>query len=241
MNCTVLFLHLNNIIFLFTGRKKAFPLAVAKFYASEIFVAIEHVQERGYVYRDLKPENVLIDEEGHIKLVDFGFSCPCSDNTTKLHTLCGTPAYLSPEQLDGKFTNGYTRVVDWWSYGVLVFELLTGRTPFCKNNKESHYEIFLRILKMKISFPWIFDSIAKDFITKLCHTYVDKRLCNADDIKVHKFFEIPWDNVKARHLLPPFVPRIREDGDIHYFRSRDAHFNNSNDDNSGEDFGFFDF
>ena len=80
------------------------------------------------MYRDLKPENVLIDEEGHIKLVDFGFSCPCSDNTTKLHTLCGTPAYLSPEQLDGKFTNGYTRVVDWWSYGVLVYELLTGKT-----------------------------------------------------------------------------------------------------------------
>ena len=89
-------------------------------------MALEHVQELGFVYRDLKPENIILDEEGHCKLVDFGFSTPCANNETKLHTLCGTPAYLSPEQLDGKFTNGYTRVVDWWSYGVLVYELLTG-------------------------------------------------------------------------------------------------------------------
>jgi len=108
------------------GKKKFFTLDEAKFYLSEVFVALEHVQELGFVYRDLKPENIILDEEGHCKLVDFGFSTPCANNETKLHTLCGTPAYLSPEQLDGKFTNGYTRVVDWWSYGVLVYELLTG-------------------------------------------------------------------------------------------------------------------
>lgn len=223
------------------GKKTAFPPPVAKFYTHEIFVALEHVQEKGFVYRDLKPENVLLDEEGHIKLVDFGFSCPCIDDTTKLHTLCGTPAYLSPEQLDGKFTNGYTRVVDWWSFGVVIYELLTGKTPFCRSNKESHYEIFLRILKMKISFPWGFDSISKDLITKLCHAQLDKRLCSATDIKQHSFFEIPWDKVVARQLIPPFVPRIKDEGDIHYFRSYPAPSNDSVGDEVDSKYGFFDF
>lgn len=201
------------------GRKKQFPPDEAKFYVSEVFVALEHVQELGYVYRDLKPENILLDEEGHCKLVDFGFSTPCADNTTKLHTLCGTPAYLSPEQLDGKFTNGYTRVVDWWSFGVLVYELLTGKTPFCHSNKESHYEIFLRILNKRISFPWGMDAMSKDLVMKLCHAQLDKRLVGALDIKLHPYFSMPWPDVAQRRLVPPFVPRIKEEGDIHYFKS----------------------
>ena len=201
------------------GRKKYFPPAEAKFYISEVFVALEHVQELGYVYRDLKPENVILDEEGHCKLVDFGFSTPCADNTTKLHTLCGTPAYHSPEQLDGTFTNGYTRVVDWWSFGVLIYELLTGKTPFCRSHKESHYEIFLRILNKKIWFPWGFDAVSRDIVMKLCHAQLDKRLCSAPDIKQHKYFEMPWDQVSARKLVPPFVPRIKDEGDIHYFKT----------------------
>jgi serine/threonine protein kinase len=201
------------------GRKKQFPPEEAKFYISEVFVALEHVQELGFVYRDLKPENIILDEEGHCKLVDFGFSTPCADNTTKLHTLCGTPAYLSPEQLDGKFTNGYTRVVDWWSFGVLVYELLTGKTPFSHGHKESHYEIFLRILNKRISFPWGMDSVSKDLISKLCHAQLDKRLVGAPDIKLHPYFTMPWPDVAQRRLVPPFVPRIKEEGDIHYFKS----------------------
>mmetsp|Transcript_6237 Transcript_6237/g.13769 ORF Transcript_6237/g.13769 Transcript_6237/m.13769 type:complete len:469 (+) Transcript_6237:276-1682(+) len=223
------------------GRKKQFPPAVAKFYISEVCVALAHVQDKGYVYRDLKPENILLDEEGHCKLVDFGFATPAADASTKLKTLCGTPAYLSPEQLDGKFTNGYTRVVDWWSFGVLVFELLTGKTPFCKSNKESHYEIFLRILNKKISFPWGFDPISKDLVSQLCHANLDRRLCLPESIKAHKYFEIPWEAVANRELVPPFVPRIKEEGDVHYFKSYPFSGPRAGSDEGENRYGYFDF
>lgn len=228
-------------LFQHLGRKKTFSIEEAKFYLSEVFVALEHVQELGYVYRDLKPENIILDEEGHCKLVDFGFSTPCSDNITKLHTLCGTPAYLSPEQLDGKFTNGYTRVVDWWSYGVLIYELLTGKTPFCRSNKDSHYEIFLRILNKRISFPWGFDSTSKELVSKLCHAKIDQRLCSAPDIKQHGFFTMPWSEVSARRLVPPFVPRIKEEGDIHYFKSYAAPLVPKDNGADDQGYGYFDF
>ena len=198
------------------GRKQQFTPPVAKFYSSEIFVALEHIQSLDYVYRDLKPENIVLDEEGHVKLIDFGFSTRCGADS-RMHTLCGTPAYLSPEQLDGKLTNGYTRVVDWWSYGVLIYELLTGKTPFCKNNRESHYEVFLRILKSKIYFPFQFDSRSKELISSLCHPKVEKRLCDATLIKNHPYFEIDWVDVAERRLIPPFVPRFKDNGDSHYF------------------------
>lgn len=198
------------------GKKKYFSPDTAKFYISEVFVALEHVQSLGFVYRDLKPENVILDEEGHCKLVDFGFTTRINPSG-KLHTLCGTPAYLSPEQLDGKFTNGYTEIVDWWSFGVLIYELLTGKTPFCRSHKDSHYEIFLRILKSKIVFPLRFDSTSKQLVSKLCCPQVEKRLCSPEDIKVHRYFEIEWSKVANRQLVPPFVPRLKDPGDNHYF------------------------
>jgi protein kinase A len=200
------------------GRKKSFPAAVAKFYASEVFVAIEHVQSLGIVYRDLKPENIMLDEDGHCKLVDFGFS-RSTNSEGMLHTICGTPAYLSPEQLDSKFTNGYTKIVDWWSFGVLIYELLTGYTPFCKNNRETPYEIFLRILKNKIKFPRSFDSRSKELVSQLCHPQLVKRLVEPELIKSHSYFEVPWQDVAARRLVPPFVPTIKDEGDCHYFRN----------------------
>lgn len=200
------------------GKKKFFAPQVAKFYATEIFAALEHVQSVGFVYRDLKPENIILDEEGHCKLVDFGFAIPCGEHD-KMHTLCGTPAYLSPEQLDGKLTNGYTSVVDWWSFGILIFELMTGKTPFCRSNRESHYEIFLRILKSKISFPRSFDSKSKELITSLCHAQLERRLTDVAEIKNHSYFEMPWEAVLERRLVPPFIPRLKSEGDCHYFDS----------------------
>ena len=157
------------------SKKESFKPPVAKFYATEIFSALEHVQSLGYVYRDLKPENVMLDEDGHCKLVDFGFAVQ-PDNAGMIHTVCGTPAYLSPEQLNGKFTNGYQKIVDWWSFGVFLFELLTGKTPFCKNNKETPYEIYLRILKVKISFPSFFDQQSKDLISRYVHSFIHRIL-----------------------------------------------------------------
>lgn len=113
---------------------------VAQFYLLETFCALQHLHSLGYVYRDLKPENILIDAEGHIKLVDFGFSTR-PDVQGMMKTQVGTPVYLSPEQLDGKFTGGYTASVDWWSLGIFLFELLTGSTPFEKTKKDTHHEV----------------------------------------------------------------------------------------------------
>ena len=200
-------------------RKTCFPLDEAKFYVCEVLIALEHVQSLGFVYRDLKPENVMLDEDGHCKLVDFGFSRPCPVDG-KMQTLCGTPAYLSPEQLDGKFTQGYTASVDWWSYGVLLYELLVGATPFSQSHNDSHYEIFLRILKKKIHFPWQFDAHAKSLISSLCHPQLEKRLQRVVEIKNSAFFTVSWSGVAARQLVPPHVPRLHRDKvDDRYFRA----------------------
>lgn len=199
------------------SKKSYFPAQVAKFYVCEIFSALEHVQGLGYVYRDLKPENVMLDEDGHCKLVDFGFSTvPDANGVVK--TLCGTPQYLSPEQLDGKFTHGYHKIVDWWSLGILIYELMTGKTPFCNSNSETSYEIYLRILKNNISFPRGFDNPSKDLVKRLCHADVSKRLASAESISSHEYFTIPWPAVHARKLIPPYIPRISDDSDRdHYF------------------------
>lgn len=197
------------------SKKEAFGPQTAKFYAVEIFSALEHIQSLGYVYRDLKPENVMLDEDGHCKLVDFGFTIRSDGDM--IHTVCGTPAYLSPEQLEGKFTNGYTHIVDWWSFGVFLYELLTGKTPFCRNNRESSYEIYLRILQKTISFPRHMDTQSKDLISQMCFPDPTKRLSSAPLIKAHAYFSVDWDAVERRQMVPPFVPRIKEVGDDHYF------------------------
>lgn len=188
----------------------------AKFYMTEIFCGLEHVHTLGYVYRDLKPENVAIDEAGHIKLLDFGFATPYS-STTRLHTNCGTPAYLSPEQLDGKLTNGYTGVIDWWAFGVVLFELLTGKTPFNSKRDDTAYEIFLRILQQKISYPRKMDPSAKALISELCASNMEQRLCATEEIKKHSYFTVPWTAVMEKRLVPPFVPHLKDAGDWHYF------------------------
>lgn len=201
------------------GDKDGLPAQECRFYMHEIFSALDHLQSLGYVYRDLKPENVMLDEEGHCKLVDFGFSTRPDENGI-IRTLCGTPAYLSPEQLNGKFTNGYSKCCDWWSLGIICYELMTGKTPFCKSAKESNYEIYLRILKTKIAFPsrWK-DAQAKELVQSLCHANMDKRLVDPDVIRNNPYFTIPWESVVDLKLVPPFVPRIKDPKDReHYFR-----------------------
>jgi hypothetical protein len=200
-------------------KKSSFPAEVAKFYASEIFCALEHVQDRGFIYRDLKPENVMLDANGHCKLVDFGFSTT-PNRHGQCKTNCGTPAYLSPEQLNGKFTNGYTKVVDWWSFGCLIFELMTGLTPFCKNFSDSAPEIYMRVLKGSISFPSSFDKNTKDFIKNLLRSDMQTRLTDPDRIKREPYFNFgncTWADVEARTVHPPFVPKIKDEGDSYYF------------------------
>ena len=201
------------------GNKDGLPAQECRFYMHEIFSALDHLQFLGYVYRDLKPENVMLDEEGHCKLVDFGFSTRPDENGI-IRTLCGTPAYLSPEQLNGKFTNGYSKCCDWWSLGIICYELMTGKTPFCKSPKESNYEIYLRILKTKIAFPSRWKDVqAKELVQSLCHANMDKRLIDPDVIRNNPYWTMPWESVVELKLVPPFVPRIKDPKDReHYFR-----------------------
>lgn len=139
MNGGELFFHMQN--------EGTFSEARARFYAAELVLALEHLHSRHVVYRDLKPENVLLSSQGHIVLVDFGL---CKQNVTedeRTHTFCGTTEYLAPEIVKGK---GYGRAVDWWSLGVLLYEMLVGASPFADSRTEGTYH---KILHQPVIFP----------------------------------------------------------------------------------------
>ncbi|CAG9858946.1 unnamed protein product [Phyllotreta striolata] len=190
-----------------------FANSTANFYTSEIVSALEYLHAKSIVYRDLKPENLLLDREGHLKITDFGFAKKLTDRTW---TLCGTPEYLAPEIIQSK---GHNKAVDWWALGVLIYEMLVGYPPFYDDNPFGIYE---KILGGKIEWPRHIDNIAKDLIKKLLVQDRTKRLgnmkCGADDIKRHRWFKgIDWGDVLLRKLQPPIIPRISYDGDSSNF------------------------
>jgi len=190
-----------------------FNVSSANFYTAEIVSALDYLHGRSIVYRDLKPENLLLDREGHLKLTDFGFAKTLEDRTW---TLCGTPEYLAPEIIQAK---GHNRAVDWWALGILVYEMLIGYPPFYDENPFTIYE---KILNAKIEWPKHVDPVAKDLIRKLLVQDRTKRLGNmrngADDVKKHKWFRtLNWDDVLARKLKAPIVPKLDHSGDTSNF------------------------
>jgi serine/threonine protein kinase len=130
-------------LFTYLRKLRRFEEPVARFYAAEIVLVLEylHEQQGGIAYRDLKPENLLLDQDGHIKLVDFGFAKRLGyreDNRpVETYTLCGTPEYLAPEVIQNK---GHTGAVDWWALGILIYEFLTGYPPFWHQNPIEIYK-----------------------------------------------------------------------------------------------------
>lgn len=163
-------------------KEQRFDINRSRFYAAELLCALECLHGFGVIYRDLKPENILVDYVGHIALCDFGLCKLDMKDDDKTNTFCGTPEYLAPELLHGQ---GYTKAVDWWTLGVLLYEMLTGLPPFYDENTN---EMYRKILAEPLHFPGpeIVPPAARDLLTKLLDRDAARRLGTngASEIKV---------------------------------------------------------
>eukprot|EP00759_Apiculatamorpha_spiralis_P052533 PhF_6_TR5761/c0_g1_i1/m.8496 len=182
-------------------KEKTFTESRCKFYVAEISLALSHLHSVNIVYRDLKPENVVVDKEGHVKVADFGLA-KTNVSGTGARTFCGTPEYVAPEIILG---DGHGTAVDWWSLGILTFRMLTGSPPFTSSNVNELYEM---ILRKPIDFSkFTLSPAAEDFIRQLLERNVMKRLQSITAVKSHPFFaDIDWERVLSRSITPPFIP-----------------------------------
>ena len=204
-----LFFHLSKV-----GK---FTEARARFYAAEITLAIEYVHSLDIIYRDLKPENVLLDARGHVRLTDFGLSKEgISSSSSGANSFCGTPEYLAPEILNRQ---GHGRAVDWWSLGALLYEMLTGLPPFYCRDRE---KLFEKIRKGHLDYPRTLSARSQNLLRGLLTKDPRRRLGSgqndADDIKQHAFFiETDWNKLAAGDIQPPWDPQIHGSLDTSQF------------------------
>ncbi|XP_057243039.1 ribosomal protein S6 kinase alpha-3 [Malurus melanocephalus] len=187
-----------------------------KFYLAELALALDHLHSLGIIYRDLKPENILLDEEGHIKLTDFGLSKESIDHEKKAYSFCGTVEYMAPEVVNRR---GHTQSADWWSFGVLMFEMLTGTLPFQGKDRK---ETMTMILKAKLGMPQFLSPEAQSLLRMLFKRNPANRLGagpdGVEEIKRHAFFSrIDWNKLYRREIHPPFKPATGRPEDTFYF------------------------
>lgn len=197
-------------------KEKRFTNEKAKFYLIEIILALDFLHKNKMIYRDLKPENILLDKTGHIKLTDFGLSKILSKEKQKAYTICGTPQFLAPEILTGK---GYDNSVDWWSFGCLMYKMLTGIDIFRFSKEEP---LTPKMYEVNLLIPDYVLNEAQDLIRKLIITNPKKRLGygpdGAEKIKNHPYFkDVDWEKAWKKELKPPFIPEINDDLDLKYF------------------------
>ena len=200
-------------LFFHLRRNSQYKEKSVKFYMSEILLAIDYMHKNNFIYRDLKPENILIDKLGHIKLTDFGLSKLLDEEAQKTYTLCGTPEYLAPEII---FEKGYDKTCDWFSFGVLMFEMLCGFHPFKQKKGKFNPQIY----KMKIIIPENIGKNARDLIEKLLNSNPRERIGynSSEEIMKHDFFkDIDFDKVLQREYKPPFIPKLDNEEDLRYF------------------------
>lgn len=174
----------------------------AKFYTAQIGLAIGYLHSKNIIYRDLKPENAVLDKDGYVRLTDFGLA-KSNVSEANARTFCGTPEYLAPEFLVG---SPHGRAVDWWSLGIMLYEMLFGIPPFYNENQNEMYE---KILSAPLIFP---DEVplgedGKDLLTRLLDRDPDNRLQDVEEFKKHPFFhDIDFNALYQRKLPPPFKP-----------------------------------
>ncbi|XP_076141151.1 ribosomal protein S6 kinase alpha-2 isoform X2 [Alosa pseudoharengus] len=185
-----------------------------KFYLAELALALDHLHSLGIIYRDLKPENILLDEEGHIKITDFGLSKEAIENDKRAYSFCGTIEYMAPEVVNRR---GHTQSADWWSFGVLMFEMLTGSLPFQGKDRK---ETMALILKAKLGMPQFLSPEVQSLIRALFKRNPTNRLGpdGVEEIKRHPFFAtIDWNKLYRREIKPPFKPAVGRPEDTFHF------------------------
>uniref|UniRef100_A0A8C5D2M5 Protein kinase C n=1 Tax=Gouania willdenowi TaxID=441366 RepID=A0A8C5D2M5_GOUWI len=192
--------------------KGRFELYRASFYSAEIICGLQFLHSKGIIYRDLKLDNVMLDQEGHIKIADFGM---CKENVfgeNRATTFCGTPDYIAPEILLGQ---KYSFSVDWWSFGVLLYEMLIGQSPFHGDDED---ELFESIRMDTPHYPRWINKEAKDLLEQLFERDPTRRLGVVGDIRSHSFFKpFNWQALEQRKIEPPFKPKVKSPNDCSNF------------------------
>jgi protein-serine/threonine kinase len=196
----------------------------AKFYVAELILALQHLHKHDIVYRDLKPENILLDANGHIALCDFGLSKANLAESDTTNTFCGTTEYLAPEVLLDE--HGYTKMVDFWSLGVLVFEMCCGWSPFYADDTQQMYR---NIAFGKVRFPRDALSVeGRNFVKGLLNRNPRHRLGangGAAELMAHPFFaDVDWNQLAQKNVVPPFKPKLKSELDVSNF---DPEFTNA--------------
>ena len=190
----------------------------ACFYSSCVVLGLHYLHSKGIVYRDLKLDNLLLDEEGYLKIADFGLCKEGMWYGSRTSTFCGTPEFLAPEVLT---ETSYTRSVDWWGLGVLIYEMLVGESPFPGEDEE---EVFDSIVNDNVRYPRFLSNEAITIMRRLLRRNPERRLGStihdADDIKKQSFFRvngINWESLLGKHVQPPFKPCIKDRYDVSNF------------------------
>jgi protein kinase A len=202
-------------LFTHLRRARKFTDEQSKFYGALTAAAFAHIHNKNIIHRDLKPENLLIQMNGYSKLTDFGFA-KIIEPGTRTYTLCGTPEYIAPEVLLNK---GHGKPVDWWTLGILIYEMICGQPPFCD---EDPMGIYQKILAGKVYFPKYFDKNAKALVKKLLTADLSKRYGNlkdgANDITDHKWFQgLDLKELESYRYPAPYKPAMKDEQDVSNF------------------------
>lgn len=199
-------------LFNLLAKKRRFSEDQTRFYAAQIVLALESLHSKDIVYRDLKPENVLIDDKGYIRITDFGLSRTGVKDATGAKSICGTPEYLAPEIV---MKLEYGKAVDWWTLGSIIYEMLVGAPPFYV---ESRPELFEKIKYDVPKIPSQLSQNAKNLIEGLLKKDPSRRLGTTSKVRDHPWFaDVNWDALLQKLYEAPFVPKFSNEADLQHF------------------------